>query len=77
MLLIGMGGSGSHSLAQFATFLAGIHPWQINVTRYYEIREFQEDLRKLVVTAGRFTCVQSTQTPLLVDSTSYCRGFVV
>ena len=52
MLLVGVGGSGRQSLSRLATYLIQYYLFQIEVTRYYRLQEFKEDLRKLYFLAG-------------------------
>ncbi|KFH07428.1 putative dynein-1-alpha heavy chain, flagellar inner arm I1 complex [Toxoplasma gondii VAND] len=50
--LVGVGGSGRHSLTLFACFLADQQCFQIEVNRDYGHPEFQEDLKKLYNATG-------------------------
>lgn len=51
-ILVGVGGSGRHSLTTFACFLANQQCFQIEVNRNYRHQEFQEDLKKLYTSTG-------------------------
>ncbi|CBZ54592.1 GF18580, related [Neospora caninum Liverpool] len=50
--LVGVGGSGRHSLTLFACFLADQQCFQVEVNRNYGHAEFQEDLKKLYNATG-------------------------
>ena len=52
MMLIGVGGSGRHSLARLASYVAQIKVFTIEVTNQYRSSEFREDLRTLFNICG-------------------------
>jgi len=52
MMLIGVGGSGRHSLARLASFVANIPVVTIEVTNQYRSSEFWEDLKALYYRSG-------------------------
>ncbi|PFH37249.1 dynein, axonemal, heavy chain 2 family protein [Besnoitia besnoiti] len=71
--LVGVGGSGRHSLTTFACFLAKQQCFQIEITRNYGHAEFQEDLKKLFNETG----VEGKPTTfLLSDSEILTEAFV-
>ena len=51
-LLVGVGGSGRHSITQLAAFICQQKCFQISVSRGYDIPQFREDLKSLLLDAG-------------------------
>ncbi|XP_050512273.1 dynein axonemal heavy chain 3 isoform X2 [Diabrotica virgifera virgifera] len=51
-LLVGVGGSGRHSSAKLAAFMAECAIFEIEITRTYSTSEWREDLKKLLTKAG-------------------------
>ncbi|CEL98551.1 unnamed protein product [Vitrella brassicaformis CCMP3155] len=51
-LLVGVGGSGRHSMTRLASFISEYDCFQIEISKNYRHVEFQEDLKKLYHTAG-------------------------
>ncbi|CAH1180400.1 unnamed protein product [Phaedon cochleariae] len=51
-LLVGIGGSGRHSSAKLAGFMAECNIFEIEITRTYSISEWRDDLKKLLGKAG-------------------------
>ncbi|KAG5895230.1 hypothetical protein JTB14_003447 [Gonioctena quinquepunctata] len=52
VLLVGIGGSGRHSSAKLAAFMAESNIFEIELSRNYGISEWREDLKKLLSKAG-------------------------
>jgi len=52
-LLIGVGGSGRQSLARLAICMANFDCFSIEITRQYGIAMFHEDLKQLLLKAGK------------------------
>jgi hypothetical protein len=46
-LLVGVGGSGNHSLSRLAAYTAGCEVFEITLTRGYDETSFREDLKEL------------------------------
>ena len=77
-LLVGVGGSGRHSLARLASFIAGCASFEIEVTKSYRITEFREDIKKMNSQVGAmgkpttfiFSDTQITQEAFLEDLNS-------
>ncbi|KAF5404254.1 hypothetical protein PHET_02339 [Paragonimus heterotremus] len=51
-LLVGVGGSGKHSLAKLAAFAAGYDLFEIHLCRGYGEREFRDELKTLFLRLG-------------------------
>ena len=51
-LLVGVGGSGRHSLIRLAAFVAGYEVVQLEINKNYKLGEFREDIKKMKWTAG-------------------------
>jgi dynein heavy chain len=51
-LLVGVGGSGRHSLTALASHVCGMACRKIMIVRNYGVNEFREDLRKILLEAG-------------------------
>ena len=51
-MLIGVGGSGKQSLTRMAAFVAGMACISIEINRGYGIKDFREDMKKLMMKAG-------------------------
>lgn len=51
-LLLGVGGSGRHSLTKLAAHLEGQHLYSIEISKSYGIPEWKDDLRKVMKIAG-------------------------
>ncbi len=51
-LLLGVGGSGRQSLSRLSCFLANQRVFQIEVTKSYTMRTWQENMRTLLMEAG-------------------------
>lgn len=51
-LLVGVGGSGRHSLTRLATFIGGYDYIQLEITKNYRLVEFREDIKKMKWRAG-------------------------
>ena len=51
-LLVGVGGSGRHSLSRLAAFIADMARFEIAVSRTYGVHEFREDLRTMLLDTG-------------------------
>ena len=47
-MLVGVGGSGKQSTARIASFIAGFHCSQIEISRGYGINEFREDIKAMM-----------------------------
>ncbi|XP_034231069.1 dynein heavy chain 2, axonemal [Thrips palmi] len=65
MLLVGVGGSGRQSLSKIATLLCKLTVFRIEVTKYYRLQEFKEDMKMLYSMAGvedKPTCFLFTDT---------------
>nr|XP_023027600.1 dynein heavy chain 3, axonemal-like [Leptinotarsa decemlineata] len=52
VLLVGIGGSGRHSSAKLAGFMAESNLFEIELTRNYSISDWRDDLKKLFTRAG-------------------------
>ncbi|KAE8744396.1 hypothetical protein FOCC_FOCC009000 [Frankliniella occidentalis] len=52
MLLIGVGGSGRQSLSKIATLLCNLSVFRVEVTKFYRLQEFKEDMKLLYAMAG-------------------------
>src|SRR5690606_13490909 len=48
-LLLGMGGSGRHSLARLAAYACNLGVFAIEVTKSYSVSDFHEDLKTLMI----------------------------
>lgn len=46
-LLVGVGGSGRHSLSYLASFIAGHKIFTIEISKNYRHQEFREDIKNL------------------------------
>ncbi|KAJ9453409.1 Dynein-1-beta heavy chain [Diplonema papillatum] len=51
-LLVGVGGSGRHSITELAAFICQQRCFQIAVSRGYDIPQFRDDLKNLLLEAG-------------------------
>ena len=51
-MLIGVGGSGKQSLTRIAAFIAGMPCLSIEICRGYGIKEFREDIKKMMIKSG-------------------------
>ena len=51
-LLVGVGGSGRHSLSRLAAFVAGYDLVQLELNKNYKLAEFREDIKKIKAQAG-------------------------
>ena len=51
-LLVGVGGSGRHSLTRLAAFVAGYEIVQLELNKNYKLAEFREDIKKIKRTTG-------------------------
>lgn len=63
VLMVGLGGSGKRTVAQFAGFLAGFTLQRIDLVRGYGRNEFREDLKRAFRSAG----VSNRRTALLLS----------
>ena len=52
-LLVGVGGTGRQSLARLSTFIIGYEMFQIEISKGYTVVEWREDIKKLLLAAGR------------------------
>jgi dynein heavy chain len=51
-LLIGVGGSGKQSLSRLSSYVMGYGTFSIQISKLYEIEEWQDDMKKLVMNTG-------------------------
>jgi len=51
-LLVGVGGSGRHSLTRLASFVAGYEVIQLEINKNYSMSQFREDIKKMNQKAG-------------------------
>jgi len=51
-LLVGVGGSGRHSLTRLATYIAGYDLVQLEINKEYSISAFKEDIKRMNERAG-------------------------
>lgn len=51
-LLLGVGGSGRQSLSRLATFIMGYNLCQIQVIKNYNMKNWRQDLKGILLTAG-------------------------
>ena len=51
-LLLGVGGSGRQSLARIATYIMGYTPRQIEVIKNYSMKNWREDIKDILLSAG-------------------------
>lgn len=51
-LLVGIGGSGRHSVVKLATSMAEYSLFEIEITRNYGVTEWRDDLKRLMMKAG-------------------------
>lgn len=52
VLLVGVGGSGRHSLTKLAAYMAEMKTLKVEVTRSFDIKNFREFLKTLYTTTG-------------------------
>ncbi|KAH8068253.1 dynein light chain binding protein [Aureococcus anophagefferens] len=53
MMLVGVGGSGKQSLTHLAAYMAGAQPFQISLTKTYNLNSFLDDLRMMYKVCGQ------------------------
>ena len=51
-MLVGVGGSGRQSMARLASAINEIHTYSIEITKSYREKEFHEDIKNLLKSAG-------------------------
>ncbi|KAL0236470.1 hypothetical protein GEMRC1_003052 [Eukaryota sp. GEM-RC1] len=61
LILVGVGGSGRHSLVKLASYIAGFRLFEIEVKKNYRVTEWHQDLRDLFKICG----VENTSTVFL------------
>ena len=52
LLMIGMGGTGKKSVVQLASYMEFCEMYQPVVSKHYQLGEFKEDVRKVMLKAG-------------------------
>ncbi len=51
-LLVGVGGSGRHSMTKLASYIASYTCFQIEITKDYKVPQWKDDLKRLYSKAG-------------------------
>ena len=64
-LLLGVGGSGRQSLSKLSTFMSSYKLFQIEVIKGYNMKDWRENLKTVLLTAG----VEQKQTTFLFVDT--------
>ncbi|KAK9527005.1 hypothetical protein VZT92_015671 [Zoarces viviparus] len=52
LLLVGIGGSGRQSTTKLGTFINGYDPFQIELTKNYNMSDWRDDLKRIMLKAG-------------------------
>lgn len=71
MILVGPSGSGKTTLTKFVSWMNGIHPVQLNVSKHFSLRDFDEILKGLLFRAavrGEKICFIIDESTILDDS---------